>query len=144
MHITIRSLDEQDMDSFVKLSEQLGYTITAEKALKNLECCRNIRLTHAFVAADEDGKVVGWIQVGILPLMYMEPTGDILGLVVDERHRCMGIGKVLIRRAESWLEENGIKKVKVSSNEKRSRAHGFYKRNGYELVKTQCFFMKDL
>ena len=49
-----------------------------------------------------------------------------------------------MRRVEQWARKHGCKSVNLRSNVARKDAHAFYQSLGYNLVKTQHVFQKNL
>jgi len=49
-----------------------------------------------------------------------------------------------MQAAEAWTLEKGCTSVYLRSNVIRTRAHKFYKRIGYTIVKSQYAFRKNL
>lgn len=103
------------------------------------------RLTDRVVfVAYHDGAVIGWIDVGIVHHLQVEPNGEIGGLVVSNTCRSAGIGAKLVARAEQWVKERGLTRMIVRSQIAREAAHRFYLREGYERTKTSAVFSKTL
>ena len=55
-----------------------------------------------------------------------------------------GIGSRLVDAAERWAIRRGLARMRVRSNTVRERAHRFYARLGYVVVKTQSALDKTL
>jgi GNAT superfamily N-acetyltransferase len=55
-----------------------------------------------------------------------------------------GTGARLLEAAETWALESGVSLIRVSSNVGRERAHAFYMREGYGIIKTSHQFSKRL
>ncbi len=51
---------------------------------------------------------------------------------------------MLMDQVERWSRQHGYGSVRLRSNVVRSRAHAFYERLGYEVIKTQKAFCKNL
>jgi GNAT superfamily N-acetyltransferase len=49
---------------------------------------------------------------------------------------------MLVEAAEAWMEKEGCKLVEVTSNDRRTEAHAFYRHLGYE--RTSIRFAKKL
>jgi GNAT superfamily N-acetyltransferase len=49
---------------------------------------------------------------------------------------------MLVKAAEGWFREQGCALVEVTSNDRRTAAHAFYRHMGYE--RTSIRFAKDL
>jgi GNAT superfamily N-acetyltransferase len=88
--------------------------------------------------------VVGWIHVSRVTSLAVSDTALVGGLVVDEPHRSANIGAALLVAAERWAIEHGARTMTVSSRVTRERAHRFYEREGYALLKTSHVFEKPL
>ena len=87
---------------------------------------------------------MAWVHA--LPVCYLEADTfvEIGGLVVDSSCRRMGIGQTLMATVEVWARERGFSMIRLRSNSKRTGAHEFYRRIGYEVVKQQYMFVKEL
>jgi GNAT superfamily N-acetyltransferase len=94
--------------------------------------------------AEADGKILGWVHAHLYNLLVDDPEIEIGGLVVDETVRGQRIGEQLMRAAEAWTLEKGCSSVYLRSNVIRTRAHEFYKRLGYSILKSQYAFRKVL
>lgn len=65
-------------------------------------------------------------------------------IVVDEKCRGHGIGKMLIDYAEKWTLQEGFKEIFLYSNIVRKEAHEFYQKNGFINYKNSNNFRKIL
>lgn len=127
-----------------ELAGQLGYRSEGEEIARRLMGMESSPDHAVFVAETPDGEVAGWIGVFVFRCVEADPRAEISGLVVDERARSLGIGRRLLERAEDWAREKGCVSASVRSNVIRERAHAFYERHGYKLIKTQKSFRKTL
>ena len=85
------------------------------------------------LVAELDGRVVGCLATSIMHVLHRpRPVGRISMMVVEEGLRSQGIGAELVRAAEAWLKQQGCGMIEVTSNVKRTDAHRFYERLGYE------------
>ena len=133
-----------DFKAVCALTNELGYPMLELRMYERLQCVVD-RPEHGAFVAERQGAVVGWIHVYVAhiieaPNSYVE----IGGLVVDENHRGAGIGRALVAAAEGWARQNWFDDIRVRSASKRTDAHAFYEKLGYQLVKTQMRFQKDL
>ena len=65
---------------------------------------------------------------------------EIMGLVVDQNFRRMGMGKLLVEKIIEWTRSVNCKKVRVRSNILRQEAHPFYTGIGFKEVKRQIVY----
>ena len=132
-----------------RLAGELGYPSTREQVAARLDEILD-RTDHAVFVAESDevgdgGKrVTGWIHAFVQRTIESDPTVEICGLVVAEGSRGCGIGRLLMEQAERWGRGTRCSTMTVRSNIVRERAHKFYQRLGYSLVKTQRVFRKQV
>ncbi|HET6381429.1 MAG TPA: GNAT family N-acetyltransferase [candidate division Zixibacteria bacterium] len=140
----VRGARPEDAEVLADLTTQLGYPGTAEELRNRLQALMAVDAGAVFVAVDERDRPVGWVHVEVQHHLTSERTGLVAGLVVDERARGRGIGLDLLRRAEEWALQRGCRTMRVASRVTRERAHRFYLREGYTLLKTSHVFEKPL
>jgi len=141
MNIIYREFKERDQASLAFLMSELGYEVD-----HNILCRRidEIRAQGGeVIVAELAGAVVGCINPIIDIRLAEGKAGEIVSLVVSEKHRGMGIGKALIKSAESWLSSR-CDLIRVRANTIRSEAHIFYQRLGYQEIKSQKVFTKNV
>jgi GNAT superfamily N-acetyltransferase len=139
MEIDIRSITEQDAEAVNALSIQLGYAMPVEQTRTNIRSVLGTTGHNAFVALHEN-KIIGWIGVAEALQIESAPFCEIRGLIVDERYRGRGVGKLLIQRAKHWGKETGNKTLRLRTNMIRKEAHLFYQRIGFKEIKEQKVF----
>ena len=142
--LCIRLAAADDADMLANLSTQLGYPSSVGQISRRLNALAARPDEHAVIVAELDGRVVGWVHAHIYTLLVDDPEVEIGGLVVDGSVRGQGIGERLMQAAEAWAKEQGCASVYLRSNTIRTRAHEFYKRIGYEIVKSQYAFRKKI
>jgi GNAT superfamily N-acetyltransferase len=140
----IREARTQDHARIAELAGQLMYASSARDIRKRLEGMEESKEHAVFVARLAEEEIAGWIAVFIYRTVEADARAEVSGLIVDERYRSQGIGLRLLARAERWAREQGCRAIGLRSNVIRERAHAFYKRQGYQHVKTQKSFRKDL
>lgn len=140
----IRLATLEDAPRLAPLSGQLGYPSTPDQVSARLASILSNREHVVFVAEQDGGQISGWADVFIMRTVGADARAEVAGLVVDEGCRSQGIGRLLMARVEEWARERGCAAVSLRSNVIRERAHLFYERLGYQLVKTQKSFRKPL
>lgn len=142
--IRIRAATLEDALRLAPLSGQLGYRSTAEEVAARLAPILSDPEHLVFVAEQSSGEISGWADVFVMRTVGTDPRAEVAGLVVDEGCRSQGIGGRLMERVEEWAREQGCAAVTLRSNIIRERAHLFYERLGYQVIKTQKSFRKML
>ena len=138
---TIRRARPDDAARIALLSNQLGYPLPEGEYRKRIEALAGVP-DHLVLVADRGDEVIGWLHAFICPPLMAGREVEIGGLVVDEAQRRLGIGRSLMAEAERWAGTRDCTAIRVRSNTVRSEAHVFYKRQGYEELKTQHVFRK--
>jgi GNAT superfamily N-acetyltransferase len=141
--VKIRPTRLTDAAAFAGLATQLGYHSSPSQVEERLtEVLHDPK--HLILAADAKGEVVGWAHAYLCCLVETDMYAELGGLVVDESHRGREIGAKLLEEVERWARQNGARAVSLRSNTIRRRAHKFYATRGYEQIKTQHAFRKQL
>ncbi len=117
-------------------------TFAVEHVERQLRAITDARAV--FVAVVPRAGVVGWIGVALRESLIDSARADIEGLVVEDEYRGNGIGRLLVDAAENWARRRGCTSLRLVSNVVRERAHEFYRRLGYDILKTQHAFKKNL
>jgi GNAT superfamily N-acetyltransferase len=143
MDVQIRPVDVADAEAVAELSGELGYPASVAAMEERIRDYALLPDRVVFVASG-DGAVIGWIDVGIVQHLQVEPNGEIGGLVVSHACRSAGIGAKLVSQAEQWVKDRGLTRMVVRSQIAREAAHRFYLREGYERTKTSAVFSKTL
>ena len=96
--------------------------------------------TRAVAVAAYAEVVVGYAEVRLMQTLQSGERAEIVGLVVDERHRRRRVGTALARWARDWAMAHGQSKLRVRTNVVRDAAAEFYTRQGFHHVKQQHVF----
>ena len=139
MKVFVREIAPEDAAAVAVLSGQLGYTISEEQTLKNIKAIIENENCEAFVALYEDN-VIGWTSISYNIQLESPPSAELRGLVIDERYRKKGIGKMLIEKAKEWGREKGLSLLRLRCNVKRIETHLFYSYLGFVETKQQKVF----
>ena len=143
MQFSIRRMHLKDANAVNRLSVQLGYSLSVEQTANQIATVLSSIDHAAFVAINND-TVLGWIHA--FQPVYLEslPFTEIGGLVVDEAHRGIGIGKALINAVIDWSIEQEIDTIRLRTQVKRKEAHAFYKALQFVEIKEQKVFQLRL
>ncbi len=111
--------------------------ITAEYARLGIMLERSgeniIENIRNFFVAEYNGEVIGCCAIAFYTLKFSE----IRSLAVFNRFKKMGIGRLLVEKAESVLREEGVKEVFVLTLNPE-----FFRRVGYSEIKKEYFPQK--
>lgn len=130
---SVRKADAADTDEIYTLiceleSEVMDKTVFSNFFEENIRSGDNIYLT---LVADS-AQIVGFISChGQKLLHHPAMVYEIQELIVTEKFRNKGGGKLLLENLEVILRETKYDSLEVTSRIKREGAHRFYIRNGF-------------
>lgn len=132
--LAIREVAVADSKAIARLVSELGYPTSTSQMQLRLEAILNDDDYHTLVAC-EGGDIVGFVGTRSGPLYEDEGLyGQIMALAVAPNQQRRGIGRLLMRSAESRLVERGARIVVVASGNHRADAHAFYENCGYSFT----------
>ncbi len=146
--ILIRKAEKQDAPSLQKLLAQMGENY--QRTINQIE----ERITsfnapmHELLIAEKEGEILGLIAFGCYHQFRLQGCCcHIDTLVVDKASRGLGIGKMLIQKAEEYAQKKEATEIELTTANYR-RAHGthaFYKSIGYrDHLEIDCtYFVKQ-
>lgn len=139
MNFLVRNASVQDAEKIAALSNQLGYAISVPATRQNIEAIGQNKNEAIFVAQAGD-ELAGWIHVFRTIRVESGTFGEIGGLIVNDRFRRNGAGKLLVENARQWCMQKAIPFLRVRCNNKRKEAHAFYAALGFSESKEQKVF----
>jgi GNAT superfamily N-acetyltransferase len=132
MRAAIRHGRLADAPQLAALLEQLGYPGTA--AFIERRVAQQLAHPDALLLVAQAGdRVAGFISLHFIPQLAL--AGDfcrISYLCVTDDCRSLGIGALLERAAADEARARGCDRIELHCHERRSAAHRFYARQGYE------------
>ncbi len=131
-----------DASAMARLSMQLGYDATEVIMRQRLTRLRDLAEHAVFVAAIEGDQVIGWSHIEVRMPLWHDPFAEIMALVVDGRHRRLGVGRALVERMTSWASDRNLHDVRARAQEHREDALSFYEGLGFELIKEQQVYRR--
>ena len=143
----LRELNEKDLESLIKLYEQLDGAngdFTAEDARKiwkaEIEGNRKIK----YFGAVKNGKVISTCYCLIIPNLTRlgSSIAFVENVVTDSEYRGQGLGRKVMEMAIEFARENNCYKVILQSASFRKEAHQFYKNLGFDGESKKAFIMK--
>ena len=134
MALGIRNSNPQDFEDIIPLLRQLwpDKQISEERLHEVFSRSLNSPSDGLF-CAELDGKVVGFCAVTILNNFWQEGyTAYLSTMVVGEKHRSQGIGKLLTEKVCEFAKAKGCGSVELDSAFHRADAHRFYENLGFQ------------
>jgi ribosomal protein S18 acetylase RimI-like enzyme len=133
-------LDEMIYDAVCKLLSQL----TSLKIFPSYEYVLDIiasKSSRLFIAKSGE-QIVGMLTIVMSPI----PTGVrtiIEDVVVDEKFRGIGIGRIMVLHAIDVARKNGALSVDLTSSPHRVAANKLYQSLGFEKRETNVYRLKN-
>jgi GNAT superfamily N-acetyltransferase len=62
-----------------------------------------------------------------------------MALVAGSEYRGLGVGRILVSAAKDWAKRRGAKEIMLTTHERRTDAHRFYRSMGYEATGYRFF-----
>ena len=133
----LRLATEKDIPGLLALYSQLAFNTPEDS--KQLLCAPGryrkalVKLLSSpgaeLIVAEEAGKVVGTLTLVIIHSLVHDasPWAVVEHLVVGEKLRRKGIGKMLMEYAVAKAKKAGCYKIQLSSDKRRRSAHKFYR-----------------
>ena len=130
--IEIRACTPGDSAAVSNLLGQLGYTVSIRQTTEQVAELSKTGADPIFLAL-ADGQVLGLLALHLCRMLqYPSPIVRVTVLVVDQRARRRGVGKLLMQHAEQVGSAAGCEFVELTSARDRAEAHAFYRSIGYE------------
>jgi GNAT superfamily N-acetyltransferase len=134
--VTVRRAQPEDWPAVAALLAELGRPAvlgTPEEApTRELFVAYLEREDTEALVGELDGGVVGFVDMEYQAwLNFTKPQAWIPNLIVSEASRSRGVGAALLARAEELARVRGCFAMRLESASWRTRAHGFYLREGW-------------
>jgi len=129
--LRVRPAQLGDASDVAALLDALGYPCDRDEAIERIAHFRSDSRQHLLLA-ELDGATCGLIAFQLsYSLTRGADVARITAMVVASACQRQGIGRRLLRDAESVARRNGAIRLDVLSNPRRTEAHAFYHRCGY-------------
>lgn len=140
--VSIRRVTADDYKDLHRLNrEAFGYDFPLEETGERLRAILGAGKDR-LLAAELDGRVVGYVHGADYECTYAPPMKNILAIAVEPGLQGRGVGRRLLAALEDWARADGSAGVRLVSGENRRGAHQFYPACGYIHRKTQKNFVK--
>jgi GNAT superfamily N-acetyltransferase len=108
----VRALRPSDLPVAIELLRQLGYDIEGAELASRIERVL-ANATHFAAVAEHGNAVCGLVHAYERPALEKAHEVVVQSLVVDQRARKEGVGKLLMDAAEMWASTKGVRKVRA-------------------------------
>lgn len=126
MRIRTREATPGDAPAIAALLTSLGYPAEPDAIPRRLNAMAG-SLSAVLLATDAEDAPLGVVAVHAVHAIHADaPAAIIMALVVAPEARGGGVGRTLVRAAESWAIDQGCERLMVTSAEHRADAHAFY------------------
>jgi ribosomal protein S18 acetylase RimI-like enzyme len=125
LYLRIRPFEEGDMGAVVGLWEACGLVVPQNDPVEDISFCRASGHGEVFVG-ELDGEIVAACMAG-----HEGHRGWVYYVAVRPDLQRKGLGKQIMRHAETWLLEQGVPKIQLMVRESNEDVCEFYQRIGY-------------
>ncbi len=145
--ISVRAIAETDLNEWFRLRSTLWDETSEDDHKSEMVDIIDHHDTQQVFVAESDGRLVGFLEVGIRPFVedcVTDHVGYLEGWFVEKDFRNHGIGKELVKKAEDWARMKGCTEMASDAelgNELSLKAHLSL---GYEEMSRLVHLRKDL
>jgi aminoglycoside 6'-N-acetyltransferase I len=151
--LRVRPAQPSDRSELARMRTLLWHGTQLEEHLRELDAALRGVMTGTLptvilVASDENGVLIGFLEVGLRShadgCNPSRPVGFVEGWFVEEKFRNRGVGRELMRTAEDWARAQGCLEMASDAlidNEPSQRAHEAL---GFDIVDRCVHFRKEL
>jgi predicted N-acetyltransferase YhbS len=144
----IRLAEKRDIPRIVELYRELTITTSevehgrspslADYEQVFADICSDPR--QKLLVVEQQGEVVGTIVLLVVPNLSHNatPWSFLENLIVTEKHRRRGLGRMLLQYAIELAKKSGCHMVELCSDVRRNEAHILYNSMGFE-AQAHCF-----
>lgn len=144
----IRPIRTDELTAWLELRALLWHDHTREELERDQSrILRDMERNAVFVAAADDGTLVGFIEASIRDWAEgctTEPVGYIEGWFVLPEHRQHGVGRRLVEAAESWALSKGCVEMGSDTDLDNDLSYKAHQALGYREAGRQVCFSKKL
>ncbi|MCA1623650.1 MAG: GNAT family N-acetyltransferase [Acidobacteria bacterium] len=144
----VRPIEEKDISEWFRLRKLLwDESSDDEHKTEMLGIYANKETQLVLVAEISDGKLVGFLEASIRPFVedcHSDHVGYLEGWFVVPEYRKQGIGRKLVKAAESWARVKGCEEMASDSEIGNNLSLVAHLNLGYEETSRLVHLRKDL
>ncbi len=143
----IRRLEPNDRTEWLRMRQLLWPADRDEVHLREMEALMRDAQTPVFVAERPGGGLCGFLEAATRPYADgcdTRPVGYIEGWFVDQDMRRRGVGRLLVREAESWARSIGLREMASDTELANQQGFGAHLALGYRETERLIHFAKTL
>jgi len=130
----VREATEADAAALVPLLDELGYPSEEKAVARRLATLAADKASDLWIA-ERDGTAVGFVSTYVNALVTRDARlCRITAMAVATEAQGAGVGRALIDRVEQEARRAGCDRIEVTSAHRRTEAHAFYERLGFEAT----------
>jgi GNAT superfamily N-acetyltransferase len=145
MDITIRTARPDDIPRMCELLDELfnlesDFEPDIEKQVKGLSMLMTEPAeTSLVLVAAAQGRVIGMATVqALVSTAEGGRVGIVEDVIVDPRHRCRGVGTMLLARVIDWARGNKFRRLQLLADRTNHVAVDFYHSRGWSATSLNC------
>ena len=143
----VKKAINSDKKVLAELAVQMWDSHTAEELEEKFEEIINSEKVALFIKYI-DGLAIGFAQCG-LRVDYVEgtkssPVGYLEGIFIEEKYRCNGFAKELLKACEQWAKEKGCREFASDCELDNNESLKFHMAMGFEEANRIVCFRKEI
>lgn len=144
----VRSLREGDLEGWLQLRTHLWDQVSEdEHKAEMMDIFEHPDTQFVAIAENDGGRPIGFLEASIRPFVedcHTDHVGYLEGWFVEPEYRMHGIGRYLVRAAETWARKKGCTEMASDAeigNDDSLKAH---QKLGYEETSRLVHLRKEL
>ncbi|TNG03197.1 MAG: GNAT family N-acetyltransferase [Gammaproteobacteria bacterium] len=147
--MNIKIASEEDNNEWLRLRIALWPDVSKTIHEKEISVMlSNPERFVSFIAFDVSNKSIGFIEVSVHEVIdegcVVKHIGYIEALYVEPKYQGKGFGSELIRLAEKWVSDQGLKEIAVDTNLDNIQGQNLYQVLGYKEQDRLVLYRKGL
>ena len=144
----VRPVTEKDVSEWLRLRKLLwDESSDREHRAEMLDIYEHTETQFVLVAETGDGRVIGFLEASIRSFVedcHSDHVGYLEGWFVEEQYRRGGIGRKLVKAAESWAQSKGCVEMASDAEVGNNASLQAHQNLGYEETSRLVHLRKDL